>query len=160
MPDGILTRCGKESRALEGDWPPPINQPEVESCSLFIPYDSTRPKWEWDEKKNKINSEKHGIDFNEAVQACDADPKALRIPAPKPDTQWEKLEGLNFDELGIDKNKGNLDPVRDWYLFSHWDKVWKMVTTLRGEQGLMTQRIISVHRAKPDEEELYKTGFQ
>ena len=159
MPDNILTRCGKESRRMADGGLPPSHQPEIELCCLFTPYDSTRPKWEWDEKKNKINSEKHGIDFNEAVKAYDADPKALRIPAPKPDTQWEKLEKLDFVNLGIDKNECNLDLVRDWYLFSARDKVWKMVTTLRGERGLMTQRVISVHRAKLDEEKLYKQGF-
>lgn len=155
MPDGVLTRCGKESRKMAGGWPPPIHQPKIESCFLFRPYDSTRTKWEYDEKKNKINSEKHGIDFNEALKACNADPKALRIQS----TKWEKLEGLNFDELGIDKNTANLDPVRDLHLFTAKNEVWKMVTTLRGEIGLTVQRVISVHRANQNEIELYQQGL-
>jgi uncharacterized DUF497 family protein len=155
MPDSILTRCGKESRALVGGWPPPIYQPEVESCPFFVPDASERQKWEWNEAKNNTNINKHDINFEEAIKACEADPKALRIQS----TQWDKLEGLDFDELGIDKNAANLDPIRDLHIFIAKDKVWKMVTTLRGERGLMVQRVISVYRASSKEIELYQQGF-
>lgn len=154
MPDGINFRCIKEARELPGGWPPAIFEPEIESCVHFVKFNVDRPRWEWG-TKNEINIAKHEISFSDAVHACETDPKTIRIQA----NTWEKIKELNFDELGIDKNTGNLDPVRDIYLFKAKDKVWKMITTFRGEKGIMVQRVISVHRANKREIKLYLHGL-
>ena len=65
-------------------------------------------KFEWDEKKQKINIQKHGIDFEEAKTVF-YDEEALLIPDPEHSTSEER-----FVILGISK-KTNLLTVCHCY---------------------------------------------
>jgi len=55
-------------------------------------------KFEWDEHKNKLNIQKHGIDFRDAVYVF-ADPFALNMPDKYSDEEerWLML-GTNLKE--------------------------------------------------------------
>ncbi len=54
-------------------------------------------KFEWDEKKNRTNIKKHGIDFAEAIYVF-ADPFALNLPDDEHSDNEERwiLLGKNF----------------------------------------------------------------
>jgi len=157
VPDGFPFRCLKEEKWAPSGWPPPIEDPIHYSCSDYVASGVHHPKWEWDHKKSQLNKKKHGISFNEAVEALELDPRKLRIPA-RPD-KWEKLEGLDYEGMRIPRTQANLDPVRDWHLFNARGLVWLLVSTLRGEMGLLRQRVISVHRASAAEIALYQRGL-
>lgn len=152
--DGILLRCGKEERFAEG-WPPPISDPSTETCDKFAAFDPTRSRWEWDQNKSLQNLEKHGISFQDAVWSLDSDAKALRFVS----RSWELLDGLDYEQMGISRTIANTDPVRDLYIFEHAGKLWTLVSTLRGDIGFLSQRVISVRRARDDEQALYERGF-
>ncbi|WP_197030735.1 BrnT family toxin [Halomonas sp. BC04] len=154
MPDGISLRCGKEERFV-GGWPPPVRKPEVENCDKFIAFDAQRSRWEWDDTKSHRNVDKHGISFQDAVSALEADNKSIRLVSKS----WESLDSLDYEELGIQRTQANADPVRDTYLFKRDENVWVLVSTLRGEFGLITQRVISVRRARDNERSIYEQGL-
>lgn len=144
-------RCLKEARKQEDGWPPPVQDPISEHCEYYHPREPLREKWIWDENKNQINIKEHKISFQEAIKAKDADPYCFRQAVGNPQ-KWEKLDGLDFEKLNIPKTEANQDPVRDKYLFMMNGVLYKMITTLRGERGLVQERIISVHRAKSKED--------
>ena len=150
FPDGNSLRCGKESRYVAG-FPPAITDPLTESCDQFIEYDPHRPRWEWDENKNKKNIEKHGVSFEDAVAALDADKNSFRYVAKS----WDDLTDFDFDGNGVIRTFANTDPVRDVYLFTYNEKVWALVSTLRGEFGKIKQRVISARRASLEEQTMY-----
>ena len=50
-------------------------------------------EFEWDQRKYKANELKHGVAFEEAVEAFD-DPLALRLPDARHSTPQEKREIL------------------------------------------------------------------
>lgn len=154
LPDGVSLRCMKEERFVDG-WPPPVRNPETESCEKFIEFDAQRSRWEWDDTKNHRNVEKHGISFQDAVSALEADNRSVRLASKS----WESLDSLDYEELGIQRTMANTDPVRDTYLFERDGSVWVLVSTLRGELGLVTQRVISVRRARSDEKSIYERGL-
>lgn len=154
LPDGISLRCVKEERFV-GGWPPPVRNPLTESCDKFAEDPPQRSHWEWDDNKNKKNIEKHGISFADATSALDSDDNSVRFIAKS----WESLDSLDYEAKGIQRTLANTDPVRDQHLFKFNGKVWVLVSTLRGEFRLMTQRVISVRRARPDEQSLYEKGF-
>ena len=84
--------------------------------------------FEFDPAKSAVNTDKHGIDFEQAKVIWD-DGKALRIEAhdgPDGEPRW-----LVIGRIG--------------------DRIWSAATTDRGE----ATRIISVRRARKDEEDLY-----
>lgn len=84
--------------------------------------------FEYDPVKSAANADKHGIDFEHA-KAIWNDDKALRIVAhdgPNGEPRW-----LIIGRIG--------------------DRIWSAATTDRGD----AIRIISVRRARKDEEELY-----
>ena len=85
-------------------------------------------KFEYDENKNKINKEKHGIDFVEA-QKLWQDENALIVPANIVD------EETRFALISKFKNK-----------------CYVAIYTLRNE----TYRIISVRRCRKKEEKSYE----
>ncbi|NAZ98670.1 hypothetical protein GL181_20455 [Vibrio toranzoniae] len=154
LPDGISLRCGKEERFIAG-WPAAITNSEIESCEEFIGFDSERYHWEWDDAKNHRNVQKHRISFEDAVEALEADDRSIRLVSKS----WESLDSLDYEGLGIPRTMANTDPVRDTYLFEKDRNVWVLVSTLRGESGLTTQRVISVRRARPNEQSIYKRGL-
>jgi uncharacterized DUF497 family protein len=152
--DGVSVRCGKEERFVDG-WPPPVRDPARESCEKFIGFNPQRSRWEWDNNKNQTNIQKHGISFEEATSALDSDNKSVRFVAKS----WESLDSLDYEQAGIPRTFANTDPVRDLYLFKHNGKVWALVSTLRRELGLTTERVISARRARDDEQSLYERGL-
>ncbi len=155
VPDGIATRCIKELRWDKSGWPPAIVQPEIDSCEHHEQCPSTGRQWEWDEQKSASNQEKHGISFEDASRALDADSKAVRVPVWNPG-KWDKLDGFDFEANGVERTDLNTNPIRDIYVFERRGKLWTMIATLRGELGLARIRIISVRRAKSRETELYR----
>ena len=84
-------------------------------------------KFEWDNKKNETNRDKHGIDF-ETARKLWMDQFRVDILAPYPNEDRRILLG---------RLKG---------------KVWAAIYTLRGD----SVRIISVRRARKREVELYE----
>lgn len=151
LPDGFSLRCGKEERFVDG-WPPPVLDPLNEYCDKFFEFDPHRARWEWDENKNNQNIEKHGISFQDAVSALDSDEKSIRTLS----RNWESLDSLDYEKAGIQRTAANTDPVRDQYIFSHEGKIWVLISTLRGELGLVKERVISVRRARSTEQALYE----
>ena len=143
--DQVFTRCMKEERKEPGGWPPKIVDPENESCDHYIVFDPLRSRWEWDDTKDAKNIEKHGFSFKEAVEAFESDPYRVRSPVGDPE-KWEKLESLDYEAKGIPKTDANTDPLRDHYLFRKDGKLYSMITTLRGEGGMIRQRVISFRR--------------
>lgn len=154
LPDGVSFRCGKEEKFV-GGWPPPVRSPDNESCENFIEINTQRTRWEWDDKKNYRNIEKHGISFQDAVSALEVDNRSVRLVSKS----WESLDSLDYEELGIQRTIANTDPVRDTYLFEMSGNTWVLVSTMRGELGLMTQRVISVRRARDNERSMYERGL-
>ena len=154
LPDGIVLRCMKEERFVAG-WPAPVRKPEVENCEEFIELNPQRSRWEWDDSKNHQNVEKHGISFEDAAAALEADNRSIRLVSKS----WESLESLDYEGLEIQRTMANTDPVRDTYFFEKGGKVWVLVSTLRGEFGLTTQRVISVRRARSNEQSIYERGL-
>jgi uncharacterized DUF497 family protein len=154
FPDGILLRCGKEER-FSGGWPPPVSDPSTQTCDKFAAFDPSGSRWEWDPNKSDLNLKKHGISFQEAVLSLDSDPKATRFVSRK----WESLDGLDYEQLGISPTMANTDPVRDLYVFEHAGKLWTLTSTLRGDIGRLSQRVISVRRARDDERALYERSL-
>lgn len=154
LPDCVSLRCGKEERFV-GGWPLPVREPERENCEKFIAFNPQRSQWEWDDNKNQKNIKKHGISFEEATSALDSDKNSLRYVSKS----REPLDSLDYEKAGIPRTFANTDPWRDQYLFKYDGKVWILVSTLRHELGLTTQRVISVRRARDDEKSLYEQGF-
>ncbi|MFT6693982.1 MAG: uncharacterized DUF497 family protein [Neolewinella sp.] len=154
MPDDFVWRCMKEGREV-GGWPRPVKDADNDTCDEFTAIDSNRSRWEWDENKSKKNLEKHGISFQDAVLALDADAKAVRVQS----NSWESLDNLDFEGAGIARTSANTDPVRDLYIFENEENIWVLVSTLRGELALITERVISVRRARPSEMALYGRGL-
>ena len=83
-------------------------------------------RFEFDPEKSAANKSKHGIDFNQA-QAIWADPDRLEIPARSVDEARQQVIG----RIG--------------------EKTWSAFITYRNEKI----RIISVRRARPEEEARY-----
>ncbi len=83
--------------------------------------------FEYDQAKSMSNMDKHGIDFNEAA-ALWSDPGIIEIPAAT-------VDETRF--LAVGRIDG---------------KCWTAVATLRGENI----RIISVRRARKNEEAIYE----
>jgi uncharacterized protein len=86
-------------------------------------------RFEFDPKKSAANKLRHGIDFNEA-QAIWTDPDRLEIPA-------RSLDERRVMVIGLIKGK-----------------TWSAFVTYRNE----AIRIISVRRARPEEEARYLGG--
>ena len=84
-------------------------------------------EFEFDVRKSAANKEKHGIDFVEAQALWDE--PVLEIPARVPDEERKLVIGRLQERF------------------------WTAIVTERGEKA----RIISVRRARKNEEDLYKT---
>jgi uncharacterized protein len=85
--------------------------------------------FEYDPEKSRINREKHGVDFEESQQLWD-DEDGLVVPAQSETEQrWALLAVLR-------------------------DRVWVAFYTMRNE----SIRIISVRKARKNEEKLYDSG--
>jgi uncharacterized protein len=85
-------------------------------------------KFEYDHKKSMLNKAKHGVDFDQA-QALWEDERLLVLP-------------LSFE-----------DEARKACIGSIAGKCWTAIITCRG----YSVRLISVRRARNDEEKLYES---
>ena len=85
-------------------------------------------KFEFDAAKSQLNLEKHGIDFEKAKDIW-ADPDFIEVPA-------RELDEPRFLVLGRLESK-----------------LWAAVVTYRNDKV----RIISVRRARPEEEVIYES---
>ncbi len=84
-------------------------------------------KFEWDDNKNRTNKSKHGLDFSAAKEMWnDSNRVEIQIPYPFED------RSILLGKIG--------------------DKLWAAIFTHRGN----AIRIISVRRARRQEEELYE----
>ena len=86
-------------------------------------------RFEWDSHNSELNQVKHGIAFLDAVELWQ-DPDLLRIPSKVAD----------------------LDEDRCLYIGRIKMKIWVAITTERND----AIRIISVRRARKNEEKLYE----
>lgn len=111
-------------------------------------------RFEWDPKKNESNKEKHGIGFERAIDIYN-DPNQIQMPEVP--TKWEKIDEADFESKGIEKNEGNLDPVRGKIIGMLDDKIYTFVYTFRNNFGDMTYRVISLRRASEDERQMYES---
>lgn len=138
-------RClNKINSPIAGDF---LNISKSYSCDHYIEKQSN--KFEWDEKKNQINIEKHGISF-EQVEILFHDQHMIQmVENPK---KWENLS--NLDE-SVEKNEGNLDPIRGKLVGSIDGKLYTAIYTFRDEIAKMRYRIISFRRSHNDEIEFY-----
>ena len=84
--------------------------------------------FEFDKQKSRINKKKHGIDFIKA-QALWNDPDRIEIPAK------------------------TIDEKRFLIIGKLSDKYWSTIITYRSEKI----RIISVHRSRKEEIEIYES---
>lgn len=122
------------------------------SCEHYIEF-KIADLFEWDDNKNRQNITKHGISF-EAVYAIFFDSNNLQAVVEK--HKWEKIDEEKFEELGIEKNQGNLDPIRGKIIGKYQDKIYTVIYTFRGAfDGDVKFRIISLRRANNNELKLY-----
>lgn len=87
--------------------------------------------FEWDEKKNRTNQEKHGISFKQAISA------------------WSDCDSVDF------KSKNNSDEIRFLKIAKIENKFYAIIYTFRSSNV----RIISVRRARNEEKEIYKKNL-
>ncbi|CED59170.1 Putative orphan protein [Moritella viscosa] len=120
------------------------------SCSYFTEF-SMNKMFEWDERKNRSNQEKHNIGF-ERIHDLVKDPNMLQV-AEKPQ-KWEDLSNLPDH---VERNEGNTDPVRGKWIGLIDDKPYTAVYTFRGGIGEMCSRIISLHRAENKDIKAYES---
>lgn len=84
--------------------------------------------FDWDENKNKTNTEKHGISFPDAINL------------------WADTDAVQFESKQLS------DEEKRFLLIAKFkNKVWAAIFTLRNNKI----RIISVRRARRNEEAIY-----
>jgi uncharacterized DUF497 family protein len=94
-----------------------------------------RMRFEWDPEKNRINQQKHGVSFEEAVRVFDAEDEALDL----------------FDERHSDSEDRfiTIGPIRGGLVLVVW--------TERMEDVI---RVISARWATPGEKRLYRRHME
>ena len=112
--------------------------------------------FEWDEKKNEKNKEKHKIGFEKAIELYNG-PYIIQSVEKK--EKWEKIDEIDFEEKGIEKNTGNLDPIRAKITGIVDANLYTFVYTFRHEIGDMKYRVISLRRADKNERKLYFKSY-
>jgi uncharacterized DUF497 family protein len=117
------------------------------SCSHYKK-SSIEDQFEWDTKKNEINKQKHQIEF-ERVYDLFQDPNMHRLGV-LPD-KWEKLDDLDFEAEGIERNIGNENPVRSIMIGMIDGKLYTAAYTLRNGFENMKMRIISLRPSQAKE---------
>ena len=120
------------------------------SCEYYLEYKKEN-QFEWDESKNRKNIEKHKISF-ECIYDLFHDKNMLQtIEQPH---KWEDLSKL---DASVEKNEGNMDPIRGKLVGDIDGKLYTAIYTLRDEIGKMRYRIISLRRAKKNEIKFYNS---
>lgn len=118
-------------------------------CDKYIQYSDNL--FEWDENKNKSNIKKHDISF-EKIHELFADQNLIQMVEDK--SKWEDLSNL---DASIQKNEGNLDPIRAKLVGKINEKIYTAIYTFRDELAKMRYRIISLRRAHEDEIKFYNS---
>ena len=121
------------------------------SCNLFKQY-NINDFFEWDENKNQKNKHKHQIGFERAVEIYQ-DPNLLQM-VETPD-KWEEITDELFEEKEVERNTGNLDPIRGKIIGMLKGKLYTFIYTFRHEVGDMTYRIISLRQSSDNEAASY-----
>lgn len=116
-------------------------------CEDYVEYKEN--KFEWDENKNLKNIEKHGISFDR-IQDLFADQDLVQM-VEKP-SKWEDLSKL--DE-SVERNEGNMDPIRGKLTGTIDGKAYTAIYTFRDDIAKMRYRIISLRRAQDNEIKFY-----
>jgi uncharacterized DUF497 family protein len=113
-------------------------------------------RFEWDPDKNEKNKKKHGVGFEIAFDIY-SDPHQLQLV--EDDEKWEKIDESTFDEKGIPRNLGNLDPIRGKIIGQYGGKLFTFVYTFRHDFGNLAYRVISLRRSNKYEEEAYRSAI-
>lgn len=121
-------------------------------CEYYTKYQEN--KFEWDENKNKKNIDKHGISFDRIYDLF-TDQHLLQMVEKQ--NKWEDLS--NLDE-SVERNEGNIDPIRGKLTGIIDEKIYTAIYTFRDEIGKMRYRIISLRRAQKNEIEFYNSCKQ
>ncbi|PLY10035.1 MAG: hypothetical protein C0626_07085 [Arcobacter sp.] len=116
-------------------------------CEHYVEFQDNQ--FEWDENKNQKNIEKHGISFNRIYDLFADQHMVQQVEQPN---KWEDLS--NLDE-SVERNEGNLDPIRAKLTGSIDGKIYTAIYTFRDEVGKMRYRIISLRRAQKKEIQFY-----
>ena len=112
-----------------------------------------KPRLEWDPKKNESNKTKHHIGFEKAEELLSSGFVLQEIVHPD---KWEDINEEDFEAKGIEKNFGNLNPVRSKLIGMIDSKIFTCIGTFRNDLQNLTYRIISLRRAHQDESKRYK----
>jgi uncharacterized DUF497 family protein len=145
-------RCFNENNSpMKGDFM--IVPNEDYSCSYFKKFNQ-QEMFEWDQNKNELNMKKHGIGFERAIDIYN-DPHQIQMPEIP--SKWEKIDDEEFESKGIEKNFGNLDPVRAKIIGSIDGKIYTYIYTFRNNPGDMVYRVISLRRAQEKEIQVYQS---
>ncbi len=142
-----LLCMNKKNSPSPGDFKIIANSSEL--CDFYVEF-KIENKFEWDENKNRKNIEKHGVAF-ERIYDLYCDEKLLQM-VEKPE-KWENLSKL--DE-SVERNEGNIDPIRGKLIGKIDRKLFTAIYTFRDEIGKMRYRIISLRRSDKSEIKTYE----
>lgn len=120
------------------------------TCSYFSEY-NLEDRFEWDENKNNINKKKHKVSF-ECIYDLAQDPNMLSV-LEKPNKQ----EDVSNLPEHVERNIGNLDPVRSKWIGMIDDNLYTAVITFRGAIGDMRSRVISLRRSEKKDIRAYES---
>ncbi|MES0491203.1 MAG: BrnT family toxin [Leptospirales bacterium] len=119
-----------------------------DSCEHYLEYKKEN-QFEWDKNKNQKNIEKHNIAFDRIHDLFNDDKMRQMVEKKE---KWEDLSNL---APSIDRNEGNVDPIRGKLIGNVDGKLYTAIYTFRDEIGKMRYRIISFRRANKNESECY-----
>lgn len=146
----VLLCLNENNRSIKGDFM--IVYSLNHTCSYYKEINQI-DMFEWDLNKNILNQHKHGIGFERAIDIYNDPHQIQMVEEP---SKWEKIKEEEFESKGIEKNIGNLDPVRAKIIGSIDDEIYTFIYTFRNNLGNMTYRVISLRRANKKEIQAYK----
>lgn len=129
-----------------------ISDPD-NGCDFYKLRSKCIPQLEWDPKKSERNLKDRKMGFERAYDLLNCSNSVQMISPGK----WETINEDDFESKGIEKNEGNLDPIRGMIIGELEGKLWVMVYTFRGELGDMKYRVISLRRADKKEIEYHNS---
>lgn len=120
------------------------------TCSYFSG-NNLEERFEWDENKNNSNQKKHKISF-ERIYDLVQDPNMLSV-SEVPE-KWEDVSNLPEH---VERNDGNLDPLRSKWIGMIDGNLYTAVITFRGAIGDMRSRVISLRRSEKKDIRAYES---
>ena len=143
-------RCmNKSNSPTVGDFK--ILKNENYSCGHYKVYHPNN-RFEWDKNKNESNQKKHKIGF-ERIHDLYNDKFMLQMVV-----QTEKWEDVSNLPPHVERNEGNIDPIRAKLIGEIDGKIYTAIYTFRGGVGDMKYRIISLRRADKNDCNSYETS--